>query len=144
MLCKAEKNRFPSLFEGGGGYYFLDSCNCNRVISIVGPMIRCRLYPVSHHSLKPNSLFSKLFFDFSNILKEPITIKMAKRVLIFQGFFSEELMVGTLLSFLFFLVADSVKWYNCFSYSISNSCLDVKITWFVNNANCVAKSRLVN
>lgn len=69
---------------------------------------------------------------------------MAKRVLIFQGFFSEELMVGTLLSFLFFLVADSVKWYNCFSYSISNSCLDVKITWFVNNANCVAKSRLVN
>lgn len=89
-------------------------------------------------------MFSKLFFDFSNILKEPITIKMAKRVLIFQGFFSEELMVGTLLSFLFFLVADSVKWYNCFSYSISNSCLDVKITWFVNNANCVAKSRLVN
>lgn len=69
---------------------------------------------------------------------------MAKRVLIFQGFFSEELLVGTLLSFLFFLVADSVKWYNCFSYSISNSCLDVKITWFVNNANCVAKSRLVN
>lgn len=62
----------------------------------------------------------------------------------FRGFFSEELMVGTLLSFLFFLVADSVKWYNCFSYSISNSCLDVKITWFVNNANCVAKSRLVN
>lgn len=89
-------------------------------------------------------MFSKLFFDFSNILKEPITIKMAKRVLIFQGFFSEELLVGTLLSFLFFLVADSVKWYNCFSYSISNSCLDVKITWFVNNANCVAKSRLVN
>lgn len=69
---------------------------------------------------------------------------MAKRVLIFQGFFSEELLVGTLLSFLFFLVADSVKWYNCFSYSISNSCLDVKITWFVNNANYVAKSRLVN
>lgn len=62
----------------------------------------------------------------------------------FRVFFSEELMVGTLLSFLFFLVADSVKWYNCFSYSISNSCLDVKITWFVNNANCVAKSRLVN
>lgn len=89
-------------------------------------------------------MFSKLFFNFSNILKEPITIKMAKRVLIFQGVFSEELMVGTLLSFLFFLVADSVKWYNCFSYSISNSCLDVKITWFVNNANCVAKSRLVN
>lgn len=87
MICKAEKKRFPSFFEeGGGGYYFLDSCNCNRVISIVGPMIRCRLYPVSHHSLSPNSLFSKLFFDFSNILKEPITIKMAKRVLIFQGF----------------------------------------------------------
>lgn len=61
-----------------------------------------------------------------------------------SGGFSEELLVGTLLSFLFFLVADSVKWYNCFSYSISNSCLDVKITWFVNNANCVAKSRLVN
>lgn len=60
------------------------------------------------------------------------------------GVFFEELMVGILLSFLFFLVVDFVKWYNCFSYLISNLCLDVKIIWFVNNVNCVVKSRLVN
>lgn len=46
-----QRRRDFHYFLKGGGYYFLDSCNCNRVISIVGPMIRCRLYPVSHHSL---------------------------------------------------------------------------------------------
>lgn len=32
--------------KGGGGYYFLDSVNCNWVIGIFGPMIMFRLYHI--------------------------------------------------------------------------------------------------